>query len=86
MAIKNNKFTMENGEILLGLYDRHVITKKRLEKLIHMNFETGEMEKEYWDKEWVGGYGTISWFLLKLFDKNLISKEILAKNIIEEEN
>ncbi len=51
MGLNNERFSINNGQLMLQLSDRGVITKDHLEELLHINFKTGEMEKEYWSEE-----------------------------------
>ncbi len=79
--IKNKQFFIDNGQLMLQLSDRGVIKKDYLEELLHMNFKTGEMKKEYWSEE---STVIIVQFLIRLHDRQFISKEVLLEKTFGE--
>jgi len=79
----NSCFNVNNCQIFLQLNDKGVIEKEYLEKLLHMNFETGEMDKEYWGDEYSQEL-TIIQCLMQIHDRQFVSNEILFKIIFGE--
>ena len=67
-------FYTQVGNVLLQLYDRNAIEEDRMQEILHMNFETGEMDEAYWSK--MEELHIIN-FLMQLFDRQLISGEVL---------
>ncbi len=79
--MNNEYFWINNGQIVLQLSDKEVIDKDFLEEFLHINFKTGEMDKEYWSKE---KELIVIQFFMQLYDKQFISKEVLLKKIFGE--
>lgn len=67
-------FYNQVGHVLLQLYDRNAIDDKKMQEILHMDFNTGKMDENYWSK--VEELHIIN-FLMQLFDRQLISGEIL---------
>ena len=81
----NNEFDANNSQIILQLYDKDVIDKDYVEKFLHMNFQTGNLDKEYWTEKIQNFHKfAIIQFFIKLYDRELILKEVLMKLIFEE--
>lgn len=65
--------------LALQTFDKGVVTEDHLEELLHINFDTGEMEEKY-EKCWkAAGEGVRTNFYMILYDKNLISSEVLLE-------
>ncbi len=79
----NSCFNVNNCQIFLQLSDKGVIEKEYLEELLHMNFETGEKDKEYWEDKHNQEIVVIQ-FMMQLNDKQFISNKILLKIIFGE--
>jgi len=67
-------FYTQVGNVLLQLYDRAVVDEDKMQEILHMNFATGEMDENYWSK--MEELHIIN-FLMQLFDRELISGEVL---------
>ncbi len=81
MGLNNERFYIDNGQLMLQLSDKQVIKKDHLEKLLHINFKTGEMEKEYWMFE---NKLIIIQFLMQLHDRQFISDKVLLEKTFGE--
>ena len=79
----NSCFNVNNCQIFLQLNDKGVIEKEYLEKLLHMNFETGEMDKNYW-KDKNKQETVINQCMMQIHDRQFVSNEILFKIIFGE--
>ena len=79
----NSCFNVNNCQMFLQLSDKGVIEKEYLEKLLHMNFETGEMDKNYW-KDKNKKETVINQCMMQIHDRQFVSNEILFKIIFGE--
>jgi len=74
-------FFTQAGNVLLQLFDRKVVDKDKMQEILHMEFKTGAMDEKYWSKM---EELHIANFLMQLFDRGLISGEVLLAKIFGE--
>lgn len=78
----NRYFDANNCQIMLQLHDKNVLDKDELAKKLNMSFKTGKMDKTYWAR---GDVLVKIQFFMQLYDRELISKDILLEQVFAEE-